>query len=607
MKYPKENIEGAKQTGAFESKMDPKILSLDDEEKNRLSRDFSSLKSEMRSDTTEPTLKEPSHPSIDLPIDVPLSFFEKIFALILQVLGIKTVEQFKLSKLLKDVEKELALIKPSIFLANNRRITRVFAYKIHDLFLKLLWMKKLFDLTLNNAKEWQNINLPKTLVEKLFEKIAGLQSEEIDSYFSQEGLTRVIKQFDDPKLAMETIEKNLLNYLSSTNNALIEQINLLYTNMMYFKNLTEYDFIALFRRFDPSFEMGSAPTFNDIPGDALLSYLTGLEELLIYLDLKLNQSAIFLSLNKLASGIQTTEDSDPLAEMEMEPSPDALQEDTILQNLTSLSELLKEIMYKNYITLIIRMLKRNPTYQPSVLHHSYDLFQLYSETLKKRVLTTAKRIIKTHKQKDIEAHVHKIFSKLYWVGIYTQSVSDDLNRYQYPTFQYTHYLAVIYSFISLHYKEIMKNSINILLLNGVFSEKNFHKQLADTFYAMDKYIANFEEFNNELQANGVTGKKLLSFLNKKVSYHTENRKIVEKIIVSINGRAKDFCSQFYKLFNSFFQILTKVYKDIDAKPPKYVKNIRSIGGFKNLKFLQTIEKSHYILKNIKTTVHLLQD
>lgn len=608
MKYPKDQIEGAKNAGAFDSDMDAKILALDDDEKSRLNKSFTSLQKDL---DTEPTDEDSEHldtQETSLPPDVPLSFFEKILSFLFQVLGIKTVEQFKIDKLLKDVEKDLSFIKPTIFLPKNKRITRAFAHKIHDLFLRLLWMKNLFDLTLNNNKEWENSKLPKTLVEKFFEKLSGINSTDVDSYFSREGMSRIIKQFDDPKLAMETIDKNMQSYLASIDKTLISKVNQSFTELMFFKNLSEYDYISLFRRFDPSFEMGRAPTFNDIPGDAMLSYLLSLEELLMHIDLKLNYSPIFIALYKVSLEAQGDDNLDKLTAEGLEINDNnPLQEDKLLQELAALTEILKELMYKNYFTLIIRMLKQNPVYQPSVLLTSYDLFHIYSETLQSRVKLTAKKIIRSHKQKDLEAHLHKIFPNLFWVGIYSQAVNEDLEKNEYPSFKYSHYMAVIYSFLTVYYKEIMKNSINILLLNGVFSEKSFHKQLSDTFYSMDKFVNSFEEIVGELQADGNTGKKLLSFLNKKISYHTENRKIIEKMIVNMNGKAHDLCNQFTKLFNNFSQLITKVYNDIDAKPPKYVKNIRSIGGFRNVKFLQSIEKSQYIMKNLKTTIHLLQD
>ena len=137
-------------------------------------------------------------------------------------------------------------------------------------------------------------------------------------------------------------------------------------------------------------------------------------------------------------------------------------------------------------------------------------------------------------------------------------------------------------------------------------EKNFHKLTSDTFYALDKFIERFNEFAEEVSPEGAEGKRLLTLLGRKESVMPENRKIVEKHIVTMNGKGRDLFDEFQRHFSSVHTIIAKVYKDIDSKPPKFIRNIRAIGGFRNVKFLQTLEKGMKILQGMQELVNLLK-
>ena len=69
------------------------------------------------------------------------------------------------------------------------------------------------------------------------------------------------------------------------------------------------------------------------------------------------------------------------------------------------------------------------------------------------------------------------------------------------------------------------------------------------------------------------------------------------------GLFDDFSSR----FPSMLDIMTKLNSDIETKPPKCLRNIRTIGGLKNLKYLNSLSKSYEILKSLQELMLLLKD
>lgn len=605
MRHDKDAIHSAREQGMFDSNMDPSILALDDAEKQKLSKQFSKAQGEMTVSDESPEKKSRKREKKEISLDVELTFVEKIVSFFLSVLGIRTREQFKMKKVIRNVEKEIAHIKPPIYNPGNKTITKYFAFKIHDLYLKLVWLKRIFGNTLENEKQWNNPTINKTIVERLFERLANLNTKEMDSNFSPKGIETVVSQFTDTKKAIETIEKNLYTYVYSIDKSTIDKANQIYTNMIYFKNLTQFDFISFFRRFDSTYQAGTSPNFSSIPGDALLPYLKQLEEAILQIDLSLDNIHIFKVLNDISNMYQDHGRNSVMDETEIAESPDTVKGDKLEAELIVLFEVLKELMYQKYLTLLIQITKQDPLYSPSIVHTRYDLFKIYLETFEKRIKTFAVKFTKERKKKKIEEALKNSFDTLLWTGIYSQQIAEKIDEMGYLSFSYAYHVAIINTFIEKYYTEFVKSSINILLLNGSFTEKNFHKLVSETFYSMDKFVEKFRAFSDDVKDSGPTAKRLMNLLSKSGSFQHEHKKMTEKHVVTLNGKAKDLFDEFVRLFNSLKTILRNVFNDIDSKPPKYVRNIRGIGGFRNVKFLQAIEKSNTVLGSMDDILQLL--
>jgi hypothetical protein len=620
MSYEKDSIKDAKKIGAFDNNvLDPKILEMNASDKQKLSDELARVKQDMEPQKqASPQDMSKRRKKEHTPLDVELTFLEKIMLFFLTIFGFSNAEQFKKKKVIRNIEKDIARIKPPIYLLQTRRISKFFAHKLHDLYLKIVWIKRMMDLTLNNKKYWDNPSVSKAVAESLFERLANLNTDEVDSNFSPSGIEMVVSQFEDPRTAVETVEKSFYTFVYSIDKTLVEKVNEIYTNLSYFRDLCDYDFYALFKRFDPTFHPGVTPNFIDIPGEGILGHLEKLEEAILQIDLNIDNIFIFKKLLAVSKefenmGMDSPESgsADPMANIAPKTTAiqglaDGITPEKLESELLILFEILKELLYTKSLTLLIQMIKVDPLYAPSFVHTRHDLFKVYVETFEKRIKVVSKNVIRSRRKRTLENLSHQLFGQMKWVGIYNIELSDEIEKIGFTGFFFTFHIATVMQFLERYYNEFLKNTINILLLNGVYSEKNFHKLTSDTFYAMDKFVERFQLFAEDVSPEGTEGKRLLGLLARKDSTMPENRKIVEKHIVTINGKARDLFEEFNRHFSSIHTIISKVYKDIDSKPPKYIRNIRSIGGFRNVKFLQSLEKGMKILQGIQELTVLLK-
>lgn len=612
MPYDKDSLNEAKKKGMFDNNtLDPRVLQLDDEEKRRMQSDLSKVTVETAPESGAiPDAPRPFKESRKKTIQVELTLLEKILVFFLSLFGGQSSEQYKMYKAIRNIMKDLSRIRPPIYNQSTRRVTKFFALRLHDLYLRLLSVRKVLDHTMGDPQVWDNPSVRKTACEYLFERLAGLNVDEISSRFMESGIDRTLSSFDNVRFATDAVEKAVYSYISSIDKNIIDSVNRQYTNLVYFKKLADYDFVQLFRRFDAHFAPGMSPNFIDISGEALVPYLKDLEELLLQFDINMDSLMLFRVLMQIAKEtgggrLQNLPD-DPESLTGSENTSEYVEariENDVIVGI----ENIKDLLYKKTVTLLLQISKADPSYTPVISHTKYDLHKLYVETFEKRVKLVVKRLLKEKRTRRIDTLMRKIFPEIKWVGIYTSGLSDKLEQSSYLSFSHCYQLAIINTFLQQYYLDLVKSVLNIVLLNGSFTEAHFKKTVSDTFYSMDKLNEEMAHLAEDLAVDGNTGKKVMSLIGKKDQNAAEYRKTIERNVVTLNGMASDIYEKFLPLYSGINDIITKIFTDIEAKPPRHLRNIRGIAGFRNSRFLSLVEKSYHILGTVKELIALLKE
>jgi hypothetical protein len=542
-------------------------------------------------------------------LQIELNFFEKIYLIFISIFNKNASENYKLNKAVKTIEKNLNKYKPSVYNISTKRVTRYFAYKLHDLYLKIVFLKKIIDRTLNDANTWCNPNqFKKTGLEFFFEKLMKINVYEVDSNFSYHGMSMILADFEGGKRAENAVENSIKAYLASFENSSIQDTNKKYTNLMYIKDLIEYKFINLFKRFDQEYKPGSTPIFEDISSEALLPYLSELEDILLKIDLSLDNVKIFMDLYDASVFMGLISDEAQITERDNGIN----QEDSsIKERFTNESILffddLKDIMNKNYFTQLIQIVKKDPYYFPILTLPNYDIFKLYCNTFEKRMTCISQFILEEKRSTKIEVYIKKLFPVFKWAGIYNSDISNKIEEFGISGFYYQYHLGIINTFLDSIYDQSIKNLLNLTASSGLFTDNYSQKTVSDTCYSLEKFKEKLFDFIFEMNESGVFGKKIISLLDKKEGNPIETKKTLERNINSANMKAGEIFNGFYQNFSVMVDIITKLYNDINTNPPKYLRNIRSIGGLKNLNYLNTLSESHETIKSVQELMILLKD
>ncbi len=594
MPYDEYTVRKAKEKGIFQDKVfDPRVLQLSEEEKEKLQKelDKTSLELEKKKDGVH-TLKTNLS---DKDLDVKLGFFEKIWIFILSFFGITSLTEYKINKSLHFVEKQITKIKPPIYNRGTKKLTAFFAFRIYNIYTQLGIIRRLMENTLNSL-EWANSEqIRKTGVELFFEKICMVNSSVIDEKFSSQNIQRVLNEFGSLKLAWEGMEDAIKKHFETFSRETIENANALYTNILYIKRLAEYDFSQFLKRFDPEFSLKTTPNFIDVAGEALVGYLMELESIFIQIDFSVNNLDLIKKLIEVEKFML-------ISTNEAELLDDELMDEEIINLLTNL----KNIAYDSSLTNLIRIFKRDPLYNPVVLHTTFDVFKVYCDVFYRRMKYIIEFTFKERKLKEVENYINKVFNVIEWVGIYNPEISASLESRGFGSFDYVYHIATVNTFLINHFRTGIKNFLSLALLSGFFLDKFFQKTLSELTYDLEKFEEKFNDFYMDMQKDGNTAKKVMGYLERR-DITNDIKKTVERVVTSINTNAKEIFNEFYNLFIILEDCMEKLKKDIELHPPKYLRNIRSIGGSRNPRILSGLITDYENVHSLKEVVVFLRD
>ncbi len=597
MPYDKDAIQRAREKGILQNGVfDAKALELEEKEKERLKRELTKLQTKDHEQQKPQPAAAPSPPiSEKSPLNVELSLWDRIVLFFLALLGIQAQESYIQYKALRQVHKDLALIRPAIYNRKQKTVTRYFAYKVHELQLKLLFFKPMFEIM--ETPQWDTPDQGKTGIERLFEALMEVDKEKVFAVFGYESIYRRLKT----NLSSQTvaaIRQDAEEYLASFSSEKKEKANQAYTLLMYMKNLIFYEFDWLLKRFDPSYTVGSEAHFVDIPAEALLSYFTNLEEALLQIDLQVDFLAPFQALFSVYDEMISMDEDKEKSERETMKA-------TFVSQIEALKSTLQEFLYRNYLTLLIRVVKKNPSYFPSFVHIRFDLVQKYTEILGKRLKWLLEKAMKQVRFENVEKNIRAYFPNLKPVGVYTVDRAKELENLGLASFSHSYTLSILKHFFEVYYKEWMHPIFNIVMMNGVFSDEYFRRSISDVFYALDKYQEKLKEFAKSFDVNGEMGSKFLLLIKRREG--AENKRSLERHIVSMNGIASDLFREFYGHYLSLKDVVGKLYADTTESLPKYLRNAHSVGQAKHKLYEENLKKTWEFFQSFEPILQMLKE
>lgn len=640
MPYDKESIEKADKAGVFEQSMDARILSAEDEERMKIKKDIEDIskrdsqekENSYEAKSRRKTKKDLKEENEKLKKKIKLNVWEKIIYWLKGIFG-GAVSQYRFlnKKELKRAKHIIQNFNPIFYNFKDPnsvkpRITKDFARLIYDIYNTYLKIYFLFEDAVISDDDI------KPNEESFFLKYeTELVSDSAKNILERLSKKRIYELYDHHDNANMTIERelhNLKNEIESTDIKNIETYSEVFENILLLRKI---NFEKFFRLFDKDFVISTKyrPNFShNIYVNELRDCNNFLKELNNYfssftgVSMPENVGIHFDSVlrNFIDFEDDETEDDntdedgmtiiigDDMIETNNENDVEKEEKPTkkkkkntkysgIKISSKNVKDLIKSINYltkSEVINALVKYVYQDATYETHKIPFSNTFYDKFISVITTKILKLSKQSEQQVKDKHLKENIRALFNieddsdvNIPFLGNYNPEVNKKLQEKKLRKFEHVKAIALIKMFFDKHYFKYIRELIDKLVVEGEFSDKSVGTQFSNYIYELEDDYKNLLAFKKQVEESESV-KVLLRGLSASGSLDPSQKSVLVNKISELNTTAKDIIESTLPKLLEIQSIIRNALEDSHTKNPRFIYNIKSIGGLANKTYLNQL-------------------
>jgi hypothetical protein len=588
MAYDKDSISQAKKKGMFGDNFDPMALGLSNDEKKRIVKELAAVSGEMKGANTEApgaaqngTDAEHFKPAVKKRKKSP-GFFAFLWRFLNMIFTGTRPSDYDKQQAVKALRDAVKRIKPPIMTFAPDLVTGELGRQIHLLHQYLAPLGPLFDDMIDNSDAEGRFNFQ---LYYLMTTLATLDRG-YEFLFTEDGLRKHISG-DRDDMARVRVKEMIESFLNSVSEEERRYVNRHFGDVLNCYDLIRFNFAGFLRFFCPSYAVESQNNeFHDIRPDEVLNDLKILEGLIISVPLEQMRIAVSLIGNYFKLRLRERMD---------EEYADKIEEHLMrigMKNYASMGAALMKPVSGGQITLLVRYVTQNRTYEPRAQRRISNFFDEYTRNFRRVMDIRLERILTRRRQEEVSSKLQELFSTSEPLRgyFYNDDTNSILYRMDLSPFVYTTAYYVCMRFYSEKFPEHVKRSLNRLIVEGSYKDSLVRRVMSEEFYRSEELcerLIQFSEFVSLHKERGI----LLHGMIQKFKGNVVAKKTLNARIATVNEGLHPILLDIRESVNNLQGVLARIEADINAINPKAIDNLSKIGAHINTRFLQDLRRS----------------
>ncbi len=467
------------------------------------------------------------------------------------------------------IKKELSSVRIDLYRLKTGTISAPIARLLHDIYKYTYPLQKFF--SLDKVRK----QFPPSLVEEFILQFQSEKAHEIRKSLNEERIKKLIPEYGIKKVTAY-IDKQLTDYFNGFDRQSINEINDVYTNLLYFARFTYFDFFPILREFDTDLEEGNflrKPSFSPAEGSLLRDDLSRLCRALY----------TFSADERLDRGMEI------LTNIKGVEPIDRGHFNQLIKWIGTLQE-------NNYIPLIIRAIDQKSSPLSIPKPKTIDIFSTFSFKIKGETHGIVNSIRAALRKHAVESIVSELFGGRVIEGVknYSEKANDQFKKLGLSMYKFTTPLNYMKTFINEIYDSEIAGTINELIVSGIFLQKEILTTLSNSYYTLNKVTQKIDALDGELDLDGNYGKSINRHLTT-INRDKNSRSLLEKAIRDINKRVEIIINETIVELKDMALSIKTILGDCRAKNPEYVSNIKKIHQRENREFINSLVNSYILI------------
>ena len=464
---------------------------------------------------------------------------------------------------IRKIESELRLHPSALY--KNELVQPNFAEALRVLYENTRPIAKILDSTIASPDIRRNHRYEQELIVTGYTEddkriLDSLSYEELKKQALKTGGNGQRGTFDDQRKSLEKIVTDL-------NGPQFSKMDEVITSLHQLADLCRFNFVTPLQLFDDEFatkhgDADYAPDYQPIPPTTLENTFLDLYYLTADYSITMALGNAILALNELMTG-----------------SPnDTRTKKELLQNLRRIQAILKQTLNAATLKGFICLAKGDPNFAPQKASYKENVRKNFAEQIQKQFVADEQRILNEMKDNYIKRELDVLFpdSKIETLAGYNSDTMDIIGKNAATNFMWVMPLRVLKTFLQRYYSEPIRNVVNDIVVEGLFSNPAAKSSFSQTVFAVNdslNLIAQFEA------AFGNNQKYSLSTINNLIADSHKNADFSKKLtnlVDTINNEAKEIIQKVSSLLLLLHDNLGDCITDTKRSKSELVSNLKGI-------------------------------
>jgi|GEM_PF-1334024 len=508
-----------------------------------------------------------------------LNIFIDLFTYLKYILSGDSANLIKM----RELKALYKVFKPSKYryITRDKKITNNFLQKIYLLFLSINDFKILLDTTIFSSDEKRAQIYLNHFIESFLSEDIRAKKEK----FTKDMIWKKIMEAENVSKTVKGIEDEFIMYKSFLNKKNLPRLEEEYYLMYKLNSLATFNFELFFSKFDPYYTLPSQPNYAPVLGDEIIVDVEDLYFLITSLPKKVDLTNAFEKLYMKNEG-----DYKSLAKKSQ-------------QSVNKIFKMISDDLSPRILISLCKYIKEDIKYTISIQPKFFSILDRYRKDIETVFMRNKEFVLEKYSEKSLQQDVESLFNGKHLLNIngFTDTLKKAIETNNLDPISGIMALKITKTFIMEIYEKSIKDTMNTLILEAFFSEKEYQMEFSNVFFAANELrdiVSGCEEL---LSGSGKNSFSHLEILIK--NYKMDNKVAENKITMQvdlINERIRhcnEKCANvLYKLANNVYNII----QDYKGQKAIYVTNIKAIKGSQNKEFINQLAKAYNdIAKYIK--------
>lgn len=457
------------------------------------------------------------------------------------------------------------------FIQKNRIITQLFVQKIFNLYENLMILKPFLESSLFSSDETKS----KLLLNHFIESYLNDSMKKKRESFLKDLMLQKVAESENSSNMMKAIEQEFNKFKNFFTRYNLPRLETDYYLLYKVHSLSTFNFSLFFSKFDPDFNpaAGTMPSYFPVTGQEVLSEIQDLYFLVSSLPPKQDMTSVLESLY-----LRTGSSEGKILAKRAQKAIDQIY------------KLINNELSPTILLTMVRYISEDPKIRISVEKKPISILDVYRKEMIERFNVNKKSVMESFSQQSLQKDIKALFGKsiLLPINEFSDNLIQQLEQENAPMIVGIQGVRIAKTFIFEKYEKDIKQVINIIILEGFFSDKDYQKYVSEVFYATNELKDWFVGTEESISTSNSNSFKSLQLLVGKKGNSVRIERTVETLNGKIFGINKHSTETIFKLGKMLMTILQE-YKS--GKKEK-IENLHTLKGGQNKQFINKMAQGY---------------